>query len=56
MLDIIGCRIDSPPLCYPTTKRLKYTELANLAVVWFGCGTWPLKLREVYRLRVFENV
>jgi hypothetical protein len=26
-----------------------------LPVVLYGCETWSLKLREEYRLRVFEN-
>jgi hypothetical protein len=26
-----------------------------LLVVLYGCETWPLTLREEYRLRVFEN-
>ena len=26
-----------------------------LPVVLYGCETWPLTLREEYRLRVFEN-
>jgi hypothetical protein len=26
-----------------------------MPVVWYGCETWSLKLREEHRLRVFEN-
>jgi hypothetical protein len=27
----------------------------NLLVVLCGCGTWPVAVREEYRLRVFEG-
>jgi hypothetical protein len=30
-------------------------ETIILPVVLYGCETWPLTLREEYRLRVFEN-
>ena len=35
-------------------KRLRYTELI-LPVVFCGCETWSLTLREERRLRMFEN-
>jgi hypothetical protein len=30
-------------------------EIHNLPVVLYGYGTWSLTLREVHRLKVFEN-
>ena len=30
-------------------------EIYNFAVVFYGCETWSLTLREERRLRVFEN-
>jgi hypothetical protein len=36
-------------------KKIKMYKTLILPVVLYGCGTWPLKLREEQRLRVFEN-
>jgi hypothetical protein len=39
------------------SKNLKINiyRIIILPVVLYGYGTWSLKLREEYRLRVFEN-
>jgi hypothetical protein len=39
------------------SKNLKIKVYRNviLPVVWYGCETWSLTLREECRLRVFEN-
>jgi len=39
------------------SKNLKNKRYRTkiLPVVFYGCETWSLKLREVHRLRVFEN-
>jgi hypothetical protein len=39
------------------SKNLKITTYRTiiLPVVWYGCETWSLTLREERRLRVFEN-
>jgi hypothetical protein len=34
---------------------MRIYKTAILPVVLYGCETWPLKLREKHRLRVFEN-
>jgi hypothetical protein len=35
--------------------KIKIYRTIILPVVLYGCETWPLTLREVHRLRVFEN-
>ena len=35
--------------------KIKIYRIIILPVVLYGCGTWPLTLREERRLRVFEN-
>jgi hypothetical protein len=35
--------------------KVKIYKTIILPVVLYGCGTWPLTLREEHRLRVFEN-
>ena len=35
--------------------NIKLYRTIILPVVWYGCETWLLTLREVRRLRVFEN-
>ena len=35
--------------------KIKIYRTIILLVVWFGCETWSLILREERRLRVFEN-
>ena len=36
-------------------KELRHLCLDKEPVVWYGCETWSLTLREERRLRVFEN-
>jgi hypothetical protein len=63
--DEIKSRLNSGNACYYSvqnllsshlisTWRLKYIKLV-LPVVFYGCETWPLILREEHRLRVSEN-
>jgi hypothetical protein len=35
--------------------KIKIHRIIIFAVVWYGCETWSLTLREERRLRVFEN-
>jgi hypothetical protein len=35
--------------------KIRIYKIIILPVVLYGCETWPLTLREEYRLRVFEN-
>jgi hypothetical protein len=35
--------------------KIKIYRIIILPVVLYGCGTWPLTLREKRRLRVFES-
>jgi hypothetical protein len=35
--------------------KVKIYKSIILTVVLYGCETWPLSLREKYRLRLFEN-
>jgi hypothetical protein len=35
--------------------KLRIYKTVILPVVFYGCETWPLTLREEHRLRVFEN-
>jgi hypothetical protein len=35
--------------------RIRIYKTVILPVVLYGCKTWSLRLREVHRLRVFEN-
>jgi hypothetical protein len=35
--------------------RVKIYKTLILTVVWYGCETWSLTLREEHRLRMFEN-
>jgi hypothetical protein len=35
--------------------KIKIYRTIILPVVWYGCETWSLTLREEHRLRVFEN-
>jgi len=39
------------------SKNMKIKIYRNviLSVVWYGCETWSLTLKEERRLRVFEN-
>jgi hypothetical protein len=34
---------------------MKICRIVILSFVWYWCETWSLKLREVCRLRVYEN-
>jgi hypothetical protein len=36
--------------------KIKIYRTIILTVVWYGCETWSLTLREERKLRVFENV
>jgi hypothetical protein len=36
-------------------SKIKIFKTIILPVVWYGCKTWSLILREEHRLRVFEN-
>jgi hypothetical protein len=35
--------------------KIRIYRTTNFPVVLYGCGTWPLTLREEQSLRVFEN-
>jgi hypothetical protein len=35
--------------------KVKLYNTIILPVVFYGCETWPLTLREEHKLRVFEN-
>jgi hypothetical protein len=35
--------------------KIKIYKTIILLILLYGCTTWPLTLREEYRLRVFEN-
>jgi len=63
----IKSRLKLGNACYHTAKdllsstflsknlKIKICRTIILPVVVYGCGTWPLTLREERRLRVFEN-
>jgi hypothetical protein len=63
----IRSRLNSGNACYHAVQNLvsshmlsrnvkiKIYKTINLPVVLYGCETWSLTLREVHRLRVFEN-
>jgi hypothetical protein len=63
----IKIRLNSGNACYCSVQCLLSTRLLSrnvkvkiyktiiLPVVFFGCETWSLTLREKHRLRVFEN-
>jgi hypothetical protein len=51
MLAIIQRRIFCLPVCYPSIK----IKIKILPVILYVCETWSLTLREVRRLRMFEN-
>jgi hypothetical protein len=36
--------------------KVKIYTTIILPVIFYGCETWSLKLREEHRLRVFENM
>ena len=36
--------------------KIKIYRTIILLVVWYGCETWSLTLREERKLRVFENM
>ena len=60
-------RLKSGNACYRSVQNLLSSSLLSknlrinifryiiLPVVWYGCETWSLILREERRLRVFEN-
>jgi hypothetical protein len=62
----IKSRMKSENDCYHSVQILSFSLLSKnlkikiyktiiLPVVWYGCETWSLTLREEGRLRVFEN-
>jgi hypothetical protein len=65
--DEIKSRLNSRNACYYSVRnilsscltsknlKIKIHKTAILPVVLYGCETWSLTLREVYRLRVFES-
>ena len=55
MLAIVRCRVFCLPVCYIKNKKNKVHRTLILPIVWYGCGTSSLTLREERRLRVFEN-
>jgi hypothetical protein len=67
MHEEIKSRIDSGNACYHSVHSLLSSRLLSknlkvktdktiiFPVVLHGCETWSLTLREVHRLRVFEN-
>ena len=36
-------------------KKIKMYRIVNFYIVWYGCETWSLTLREEHWLRGFEN-
>ena len=40
----------------PKNLKIKICRTIILPVVWYGCETWSLTLREECKLRVFENM
>jgi hypothetical protein len=67
MLEQIKLRLNSGNACYHSVQSLlsscvlsrnvkvKIYIILILPVVLYGCGTWPLALREENRLKVFDN-
>jgi hypothetical protein len=63
----IKSRLKKGNACYQSMQNVLYCSLISknikikiyrtviLPVVLSGCETWPLKLREEHKLRVFEN-
>jgi hypothetical protein len=41
-------------ICYKNIKNKIYRNII-LPLVFYGCETWSLILRERYRLRMFQN-
>jgi len=39
----------------PKNTKIKIYGTVILPIVMYGCETWSLTLREVHRLRVFDN-
>jgi hypothetical protein len=67
MQEEIKSRLNSGNACYHSVQSLLPSRLLSrnvkviiyktiiLPLVLYGCETWSLALREVHRLRVFEN-
>jgi hypothetical protein len=64
--DEIDSRLNSGNACYHSVQKIclpisyeknkiKICRTVILPLVLYGCGTWSHTLREVHRLRVFEN-
>jgi hypothetical protein len=63
----IKSRLKLGNACYHSVQNLLFSRLLSknlkikiyrtiiLPMVFYGCETWSLIMREVYRLRVFEN-
>jgi len=54
MLDIIGYRIVSSSLLSKNLK-IKIYRTIILPIVFYGCETWSLTMREKRRMWMFEN-
>jgi len=55
MLAVIRCRIFLCSGLIPKNIKIKIYRTVILRVVFYGCETWSLTLKEERRLRVFEN-
>jgi hypothetical protein len=65
--EVIKSRLNSGNACYRSVHSLLSSRLLSgnvkgkiyktiiVPVVFYGCETWSLTLREEHRLRVFEN-
>ena len=55
MLGVIRCRIFLSSSLLSKNTKIETCRTIILPVVWYGCETWSLTLREERRLMVFEN-
>ena len=55
MLAIIRCKNLLSSRLLSKDLKIKMYRTIILSVVLYGCETWSLTLREVLKLRVFEN-
>jgi hypothetical protein len=67
MQEEIKSRLNSGNACYHSVQsilssrlfsknvKVKIYKTTILPVIWYGCETWSLTLREEHRLTVFEN-
>jgi hypothetical protein len=56
MLAIVRCRILLTSSLLTRNLSIKIYRTVILPVVFYGCETWSLILREERRLRMFENM